>query len=93
VAAALFEPTRQRIEHTEDHELATWQAEFLAWSLFDPRAAVDRLEKVPVSDDTTPIANDARIRVASFLGLPYEARWRKVWNRYELVLGGTGRRL
>ena len=37
VAAALFEPTRERIEHTEDRELATWRAEFLAWSLFDPR--------------------------------------------------------
>jgi Carboxypeptidase regulatory-like domain len=92
VAAALFEPTRQRIEHTEDRELATWGGEFLAWSLFDPRAAAGRLEKVPVSDDATPTANDARIRVASFLGLPYEARWRKVWNRYQNVLGGTARR-
>jgi hypothetical protein len=91
VAAALFEPTRQRIEHAEDRDLATWRAEFLAWSLFDPRAAVDRLEKVPVSDDTVPIANAARIVVASSLGLPYEARWRKVWDRYKVVLGGTER--
>ena len=32
VAAALFEPTRERIERTEDRELATWAREFEAWS-------------------------------------------------------------
>ena len=36
VAAALFEPTRERIERTDDRELATWQREFEAWSHFDP---------------------------------------------------------
>jgi hypothetical protein len=87
VAAALFEPTRQRIEHTEDRELATWRGEFLAWSLFDPRAAADRLEKVPISDDTTPIANYARIAVAGSLGLPYEERWGEVWSYYGTALG------
>ena len=92
VAAALFEPTRQRIEHTEDRELATWRTEFLAWSLFDPRAAVNRLEKVPVSDDSAPNANAARIAVASSLGLSYEERWRAVWPYSQAVLGRTRRR-
>ena len=62
VAAALFEPSRDRIEHTEDRELATWFSEFEAWSSFDPRAAVARLEKVPVGPDLS--SDDARIRVA-----------------------------
>ena len=46
-----------------------------------PRAAVDRLEKVPVSHDAGADANAARIAVAGSLGLSYEGRWRKVLDR------------
>jgi hypothetical protein len=91
VAAALFEPTRERIEHTEDAELATRRLDFLAWSLFDPRAAVERLERVPVRPDPDAEANAARIEVARSLGLPYEQRWRSVFDRYEIILGGPAR--
>ncbi len=67
VAAALFDSSRDRIEHTEDRELATWSSEFEAWASFDPRGAVARLERVPVGPDPSP--NDARIRVADSLGI------------------------
>ncbi len=77
VAAALFESSRHRIEHTEDRELATWYSEFEAWSSFDPRAAVARLEKIPVGADLRP--NDARIRVASSLGLADKRRLQTLW--------------
>ncbi len=91
VAAALFEPSRARMEHTEDRELATWSNEFLAGSLFDPRAAVARLEKVPVSSDPGRDANAARTFVATFLGLPQEARRRRIWSDWETILGGPNR--
>lgn len=93
VAAALFEPSQARMEHTEDRELATWSNEFLAWSLFDPRAAVARLEQVSLSSDPGSEANSARTFVASFLELPYEARWRKIWSYWEIILGGPKRGL
>ncbi len=48
VAAALFEPIRVQLEHTDDLALARSREEFLAWSIFDPRAAVARLKQVPV---------------------------------------------
>ena len=51
VAAALLEPIRARIEQTDPTELATWGEEFMAWSLIDPRAAVARLEKVPIPQE------------------------------------------
>ena len=89
VAAALFEPSRDRIEHTEDRELATWSSEFEAWSSFDPRAAVARLEKLPVAADPSP--NDARIRVANLLGLSHEQRLRKTWPDWA-ILSGESRR-
>jgi hypothetical protein len=93
VAAALFESGRARMEQTEDRELATWDSEFLAWSLFDPRAAVARLEKVPVVSETSPGANSARTSVARSLGEPYELRWRRYWAEWQLVLGGSRQRL
>jgi hypothetical protein len=91
VAAVLFEPARQRIEQAEDRDLATWRGEFLAWSLFDPRAAVERLEKVPVSRDKTVNANAARIAVAASLGLTYEGRWRDVWRYWAPIFAGPNR--
>jgi hypothetical protein len=77
VAAALFESCRDRIEHTEDRELATWYSEFEAWSSFDPRAAVARLEKIPFGPDLSP--NDARMRVATSLGLSDKRRLQTLW--------------
>jgi len=83
VAAALFEPVRALMEQTDDQELARWQFEFLGWSIFDPRAAVARLEQAPVAMTTLkPSGNFARERVAEMLGLPYEDRWRRIWSDY-----------
>jgi hypothetical protein len=92
VAAALFEPSRARMEHTEDRELATWGSEFEAWSLFDPRAAVALLERIPVSQDASYGANAARIDVARSLGLPYPSRWQRTRPEWETILGGSRRR-
>jgi hypothetical protein len=77
VAAALFETSRDRIEHTEDRELARWFPEFEAWASFDPRAAVARLERLPVGPELA--AYDARIRVARWLGLSHEQQLRTIW--------------
>ncbi len=77
-----FEPVRALIEQTDDQELARWQFEFLGWSIFDPRAAVSRLEQVPIATKLGPSGNFARQRVAEMLGLPYEDRWRWIWSDY-----------
>jgi len=82
VAAALFEPVRAQMEQTDDQELARWQFEFLGWSIFDPRAAVGRLEQVPIVTKLEPGGNTARERVAEMLGLPHEDRWREIWSDY-----------
>ncbi len=89
MAAALFETSRDRIDHTEDRELVTWFSEFEAWASFDPRAAVARLEKLPVGPDVS--TNDARIHVASLLGLSYEQCLRKTWPDWA-ILSGESRR-
>ncbi len=86
VAAALFEPSRARIEQAENPELESWQGEFVTWSYFDPRAAVDRLEKVPASRDPVANANTARLEVARSLGLTYQQRLKKVWADRDLIL-------
>ena len=46
LAAALFEPVRNQIEQSDDKRLANFR-HFRGWSVFDPRAAVARLEQVP----------------------------------------------
>ena len=56
--------------------------EFQAWSIFDPRAAVARLEQVPVNPKLDLSADYTRQRVAEMLGLPHEARWRYIWLNF-----------
>jgi len=82
VAAALFEPVRALMEQTDGQELVRWQLEFMGWSIFNPRAAVARLEQAPVFSKLEPSLNSARERVAELLGLPHEDRWRRVWSVY-----------
>jgi Carboxypeptidase regulatory-like domain len=79
VAAALFEPTRQRLEKATDKELIHATDEFETWCLFDPRAAVARLEKVPMPS-VNPNDNRLRIYVIEKLALDHEQRWIKTWN-------------
>jgi Carboxypeptidase regulatory-like domain len=82
VASALFEQVRTGMEHADDATLARSTFEFLAWSVFDPRAAVARLEQVPISPKLEPGADFARERVAEMLGLSHEERWRRIWSDY-----------
>jgi hypothetical protein len=90
VDAALFEPTRVRIERADDHELATWAKPFVAWSHFDPRGAANRLEKVPVRHDPSGDANAARLAVAASLRLSDDQRLWTLWSYREYVLELTG---
>lgn len=91
VAAALFEPIRVAMERTDDLDLAGRAIEFQGWSILDPRAAVARLEQVPIA--TGPGANTARELVAVILGLSYQDRWRRVWSDYTEMRDILGRGL
>ena len=84
VAAAMFEPVRAWLEHIRRQGAGRRgpRSRFRAWSMFDPRAAVARLEKVPVDPKLDIRVDDARQRVAGLLGLPHEARWHYVWDNY-----------
>jgi len=82
VAAALFEPVQDWIEHADDQELDRRVAVFQAWSIFDPRAAVARLAQVPLSSGRDRGADSARQQVAEMLGLPHEARWRTIFGQF-----------
>ena len=71
---------RAEMEHADDRELAGWPHVFLAWSMFDPSAAVARLERVRVDPKMLDRGVDlARVQVAESLGLPHDARWRTIW--------------
>jgi hypothetical protein len=77
VAAALYERLRDQIEQTDDKTLSN-SRRFVGWSLFDPRAAVARLEQVPFTLE--PGGNGAREVVAELLGLAHDERWRRIWS-------------
>ena len=53
---------------------AVWTYDFLAWSLFDPRAAVARLEKLPIDPKLQNNAIHARLAVAESLAQDREER-------------------
>ncbi len=75
-----------------DHP-ANWASQFLAWSLFDPRAAVARLEKLPIDRKLPNNAILARFAVAESLAQTHEQRWRKIWEDWDIILGGLKRDL
>jgi hypothetical protein len=97
VAAAVFEPIRRRIERADDADLASWTREFVAWSLFDPRAAAARIDRVPLPKNLDVNAgsvavriaelidglngSSARLRVAELLGMTREQRFRELTAR------------
>ncbi len=75
VAQVLFERVRADLDNTDDRVLAadpTRTDDFLGWVLLDPRAAVARLEKVPVNPKFEQNADFTRTYLAEALGLPYE---------------------
>jgi hypothetical protein len=77
-AASAFEPVRAWMDRADDRELARATVEFQAWSTFDPRAAVVRLEQVPVNPRLDLDQDSAGLGVADLLGLPHESRWRNL---------------
>jgi hypothetical protein len=79
-ASVLFEPVRAWMDHASDLELLKSAVEFQAWSIFDPRGAVARLEQVPIAARRNTGAGSAWEQVAELLGLPHEARWHKIWD-------------
>jgi hypothetical protein len=91
VAAALFELVRARIDLASGDQSADWTREFLAWSLFDPRAAVARLETLSIDPKLPNNAIRARLAVAESLAQDHEQRWRKIWEDWDIILGGLKR--
>jgi hypothetical protein len=91
-AAAVFEPVMAELEQTDDQELAGRNIDFPSWSMFNPRAAVARLEQVPLRTDRTGM-NSARASVAQMLCMSYEDRWRRMFFEHtamrNLVEGGS----
>jgi hypothetical protein len=81
-ATALFEPVRVWMDHAGDQELANSAVEFQAWSILDPRAAVARLEQVPIAYRRDASAASTWQQVAEMLGLPHEARWHTFWDDF-----------
>jgi Carboxypeptidase regulatory-like domain len=89
VAAALLEPVLARMQQTNPNELARWGYEFLAWSLIDPRAAVARLESIPVTQDTDFYKGSyAHVLVGGSLARTREQRWRASHDVREIIFGG-----
>ena len=82
VAAALFEPVRAEMEQSDDLTQVNSEIALQAWSIFDPRAAVARLEQVPVNPNLDLREDAFRERVLETLGLPHEARWRFIWLNF-----------
>ena len=89
VAAAIFEPARARMAQTTAGDLAVRSFEFHAWSLFDPRAAVTCLEKLPIDVKLQNNAMRARLAVAESLAQDHDQRWRKMWEDWTMILGGS----
>jgi hypothetical protein len=81
VAAAIFEPVMVQLEQTDDQELAGRSFDIASWSMFDPRAAVARLEQIRPQPDSSR-GDLARERVGQMLSLSYEERWRRVFFEY-----------
>ncbi len=61
-----------------------WDWAFETWTLIDPRAAVARLEKIPMQS-TNPNDNRLWIYVVEKLALDHDERWRKTFNQWEPI--------
>jgi hypothetical protein len=88
VAAALFEPARARIDQASGDPAEGWDRAFVAWSMFDPRAAVARLETLSVDSKLQNNATRARLAVAKSLAQTHEQRWREIWDDLDIIFGG-----
>jgi Carboxypeptidase regulatory-like domain len=91
VAAALFETTRMRMVETTDLDPASSRFDFLTWSLFDPRAAVARLEQITIRPNPTELARNARLLVAASLGRKHADRWAEIFPEATIIQSGIQR--
>ena len=81
------------MEETSDPDLASSRYDFLTWSLFDPRAAVARLERTPLSPNGAETAHNARFFVAASLGRKHEDRWGEIFSDSDFMHSGNRHRL
>ncbi len=84
LGAALLAPTLARMDKISDAELVEWDWAFETWTLIDPRAAVARLEKIPMKS-TNPNDNRLWIYVVEKLALDHDQRWRKSFTNWEPI--------
>ena len=77
------------MEQTTYLDLASSRGDFLTWSLFDPRAAVARLEQTPINPDLAQLARNARLLVAASLGRKHEARWGEIFSDSDFIQSRT----
>jgi hypothetical protein len=85
VSSLVFEPLRARIEAMADAELDNWTIAFMSWSIFDPRAAAERLERASAAAGPQKGPSHASQVTGELLGLPFEDRWQKIWWDYTAV--------
>ena len=90
LAGAMLEPTLARVEKLSDAELKSWEFAFEAWTLIDPRAAVARLKRIPMTS-TNPNDNRLRIYVVEKLSLDRDARWRNTFLEWEPIFNPSVR--
>ncbi len=80
-----------RLETAGDDPTVAWPSEFRVWSLFDPRAAIARLEKLPSNPKIQGDVTRARLVVARSLAQTHEQRWRAIWEDWEIIFDGKRR--
>jgi Carboxypeptidase regulatory-like domain len=76
VTAALLDPLLMSMDKASDRELVNSDSVFELWTMLDPRAAVARLDKIPMTS-VNPNDNRLWIYVIEKLALDREARWRR----------------
>ncbi len=82
VARALFQPMLAILEQGNELPLRQRIAGYLAWSMFDPTAAVAQLENMPLDLSLENPRANLRFRVAELLAMPHAARWKEVYIEY-----------
>jgi Carboxypeptidase regulatory-like domain len=90
LAGAMFEPTLARLGNLSDAELKSWEFVFETWTLVDPRAAVARLERIPMTS-TDPNDNRLWIYVVEKLSLDRDERWRNTFIDWEPIFNPSVR--
>jgi hypothetical protein len=76
LTAALLEPVLTGLDKASDRELVEQDAAFEVWTLINPRAAVARLEKIPMTS-VNPNENRLWIYVIEKLALDHDERWKR----------------